>query len=156
MFLFVWLSAWKEQREKQTEEPFRPWMLTWSKLLNWSNAAHRKYVWNSRKAFQLISVIFPQLTDGWIKSRLFRSSSLKRSHRPAPPSAARFLSPETAAAWETTLPSATWSALNAAQATFWRGPAPLNVWRSPTLWPSGTAPYPAASVGRRVKHVHLC
>lgn len=51
------------------------------------------------------------------------------------------------AAWETTSLSVLWSALNAAQAMFWRDRAPLNVWRSPMLWPNGTAPYPAASVG---------
>lgn len=28
MFSFVWLSAWKRQREKQTKEPFIAWMLT--------------------------------------------------------------------------------------------------------------------------------
>lgn len=146
-------SLWKKQKKKElkTTESFMQWMLTSGKLLNRSNVAQAL---SEKICFVLKKIylenqhnIYSEIKEGWLKSSLFHSFfSLKLFHRPAPPSAARSRSLETAGAWGTTSPWGPWSALNAAQATFWRDRAPSNVWQSPTLWPSGTAPSPAASV----------
>lgn len=140
----------KERKKIYKLQSFIQWMLTCGKLLNWSNVAQAL---SEKICFVLKKIylenqhnIYSEIKEGWLKSFLFHSFSLKLFHRPAPPSAARSPSPETAAAWGTTLLSGLWSALSAAQATFWRDRTPSNVWQSPTLWPSGTVPYPAASV----------
>lgn len=147
---WIYLTFSKEKKIIKTTKLFKQWMLTCSKLLNWSNVAQ---AFSEKICFVLKKIylknqhnIYSEIKEGWLKSLLFHPFSLKLFHRPAPPSAARSPSPETAAAWGTTSLSGLWSALNAAQATFWRDRAPLNVWQSLTLWPSGTAPYPAASV----------
>lgn len=103
--LFYYHSERKKKKYKL--QSFIQWMLTCGKLLNWSNVAQAlsEKICSVLKKIYLENQhnIYSEIKEGWLKSFLFHSFSLKLFHRPAPPSAARSPSPETAAAWGTTL-----------------------------------------------------